>query len=104
MDMLARLDIGRGYPNWKPITVNRLAVADISNGNLVAERNLLPDRELAQCFSGCAKRHGDDAIPGDRFKYGCDVVIGLQQDRPSSTYSHVDVASSARANAFVPAS
>src|SRR5262245_8645347 len=102
--MLTLLDVDRGDPDGKSITTHRLAFADVPNGNLVADWAVLAERQLADCFSRCAKRHGNGGMRGGRFEYRRDVVIGLKQNGSDCTHSHVEVASSASANALVPAS
>jgi hypothetical protein len=78
MDMITLLDVDRGDPDGKSITMDGLALADVPNGNLVAERDLLAERQVADCFSRCAERHGNGGMRGGRFEYGRDVVIALQ--------------------------
>jgi hypothetical protein len=76
--MLTLLDVHRRDPDWKSITMDRFALSDVPNGNLVAEWDLLAERHLADCFSRCAERHGNGSMRGGCFEYRRDVVIGLQ--------------------------
>src|SRR5262245_54162693 len=104
MHMRSLHDIGRGDADRKPISVNKLGVRAIMHGHLMAKWDLLPREEFHHDFTRCAVHYSDSAASDSRIEHRCDIIIRIQQNGPNRTHSHVEVASPASANAFVPAS
>jgi hypothetical protein len=65
----------------------------------------LPDLDFAEYLSGRVESHCNASAGDHLFERGGHIIIWLEQEGPGGIHvNHVEVASSANAKAFVPAS
>ena len=88
-----------------PIAPDLVAPAQPSNGKLVPKRYRLPHLDCAEHLSGAIESYCDASSRGHVLERGGNIIIRLEQKSANRIHhSHVEVASSANAKAFVPAS